>query len=127
MVTLTGTRLGILGLTFKPNTDDIRESPALKIISSLIKKGASVSAFDPAGMEESKKVLNEVDYSQNMYDVAKDADALIIITEWNEFRNLDWERVKTMLRSPTLIDLRNIYEPNKMKERGFNYHSVGRD
>ena len=124
---LEGKQLGILGLTFKPNTDDIRESPALKIISSLIKKGASVCAFDPAGMEESKKVLNEVNYAQNMYDVAKDADALIIITEWNEFRNLDWERVKTLLRSPTVIDLRNIYEPSKVKDKGFNYYSVGRD
>lgn len=123
---LEGKRLGILGLTFKPNTDDIRESPAIKIISSLIKKGASISAFDPAGMEASKQVLNDVSYVQDMYDVAKDADALVIITEWNEFRNLDWERVKALLRSPIVIDLRNIYEPSKIRGRGLTYHSVGR-
>ena len=121
-----GKRLGILGLTFKPNTDDIRESPAINIIRSLIKKGASISAFDPAGLEASKQVLNEVNYVQNIYDAAKDADALIIITEWNEFRNLDWDRMKTLLRSPIVVDLRNIYEPGKMKSRGINYHCVGR-
>jgi UDPglucose 6-dehydrogenase len=123
---LKGKRLGILGLTFKPNTDDIRESPAIKIISSIIEKGASISAFDPAGMEASKQVFNEIDYVQNMYDVAKDADALTIITEWNEFRYLDWDRVKTLLRSPIVFDFRNIYEPHKMKARGFDYHCVGR-
>ena len=121
-----GKRLGILGLTFKPNTDDIRESPAINIIRSLIKKGASISAFDPAGMEASKQVLNEVNYVQNIYDAAKDADALVIITEWNEFRNLDWDRMKTLLHSPIVVDLRNIYEPGKMKARGINYHCVGR-
>jgi UDPglucose 6-dehydrogenase len=123
---LEGKRLGILGLTFKPNTDDIRDSPAIKIISSLIKEGASISAFDPAGMEASKQVLNDVRYVRDMYDVAKDADALIIITEWNEFRNLDWERVKALLRSPLVIDLRNIYEPSRVKSKGLTYHSVGR-
>ncbi|MDP6179503.1 MAG: UDP-glucose/GDP-mannose dehydrogenase family protein [Desulfatiglandales bacterium] len=123
---LEGKRLGILGLTFKPNTDDIRDSPAIKIISSLIKEGASISAFDPAGMEASKQVLNDVCYAQDKYDVAKDADALIIITEWNEFRNLDWERVKALLRSPFVIDLRNIYEPSRIKSKGLTYHSVGR-
>jgi UDPglucose 6-dehydrogenase len=123
---LKGKRLGILGLTFKPNTDDIRESPAIKIISSIIEKGASISAFDPAGMEASKQVFNEIDYVQNMYDVAKDADALTIITEWNEFRYLDWDRVKTLLRSPIVFDFRNIYEPHKMKARGFDYYCVGR-
>ena len=121
-----GKRLGILGLTFKPNTDDIRESPAIKIISALIKKGAVISAFDPVGMEESKRVLDNIHYAQDMYEVAKDADALVIITEWNEFRYLDWERMKTLLRFPTVIDLRNIYEPERMRARGFNYHSVGR-
>jgi UDPglucose 6-dehydrogenase len=123
---LEGRNLGILGLTFKPNTSDIRESPAIRIITSLIEKGASITAFDPVGMEASKQVLTGIDYVQNMYDVARDADALIIITEWNEFRNLDWKKMKTLLRSPTVIDLRNIYEPHKMKTIGFDYHSVGR-
>jgi UDPglucose 6-dehydrogenase len=123
---IEGKRLGILGLTFKPNTDDIRESPAIKIIRSLIEKGALISAFDPAGMEASKEVLSEVSYVQNMYDVAEDSDALIIATEWNEFRNLDWENVKKMLRSPIVIDLRNIYEPHRIRAKGLEYHCVGR-
>lgn len=123
---LKGKHLGVLGLTFKPNTDDIRESPAIKIIKALTKKGASIRAFDPAGMEASKQVLSDIEYGQDMYDVAKDADALIIITEWNEFRFLDWERIKSLLRSPIVIDLRNIYEPQKMKDRGLHYHCVGR-
>lgn len=123
---LEGKKLGVLGLTFKPNTDDIRDSPAIKIISSLVKKGAAISAFDPVGMEAAKRVLNEVTYVRNMYEVAEGADALIIATEWNEFRNLEWEKVKTLLRSPTVIDLRNIYNPDRMKAMGLNYHSVGR-
>jgi UDPglucose 6-dehydrogenase len=123
---LEGKRLGILGLTFKPNTDDIRESPAIKIIGSLIEKGASVSAYDPAGMEASKGIFGEIDYVRDMYDVAKDADALVIMTEWNEFRYLDWDKIKTLLRSPIVFDLRNIYEPRKMRARGFNYYCVGR-
>ncbi|MFH1349684.1 MAG: UDP-glucose/GDP-mannose dehydrogenase family protein [Pseudomonadota bacterium] len=121
-----GKRLGVLGLTFKPNTDDIRESPAIKIISALINMGVSICAFDPAGMEVSKKVLGNIEYAKDMYEVARDADALVIMTEWNEFRFLDWERVKTLLRSPIVVDLRNIYEPRKMKAKGFNYHCVGR-
>jgi len=123
---LDGKRIGTLGLTFKPNTDDIRESPAIKIIASLIEKGATVCAFDPAGMKASEQVLTKVHYVQDMYEVAKDADALIILTEWNEFRYLDWERVKELLGSPIVIDLRNIYEPSKMMASGFDYHCVGR-
>ena len=123
---LKGKRLGILGLTFKPNTDDIRDSPAIRIIESLLKKGAIVSAYDPAGMEAAAKILKGVNYANDIYEAAQDAEALVIITEWNEFRYLDWEKVQASLRSPTVIDLRNIYEPDKMKTRGFNYHCVGR-
>ena len=123
---LKGKRLGILGLTFKPNTDDIRDSPAIRIIETLLKKGAIVSAYDPAGMEAAAKILKGVNYANDIYEAAQDAEALVIITEWNEFRYLDWEKVQTSLRSPTVIDLRNIYEPDKMKTRGFNYHCVGR-
>jgi UDPglucose 6-dehydrogenase len=123
---LKGKRLGIWGLTFKPNTDDIRDSPAMRIIETLIKKGAIVSAYDPAGMEPAAKILKEVNYVKDIYEAAKDADALVIITEWNEFRYPDWEKVQASLRSPTVIDMRNIYEPEKMKTRGFNYHCVGR-
>jgi UDPglucose 6-dehydrogenase len=123
---LKGKRLGILGLTFKPNTDDIRDSPAIRIIEILLKKGAIVSAYDPAGMEAAAKILKGVNYANDIYEAAQDAEALVIITEWNEFRYLDWEKVQASLRSPTVIDLRNIYEPDKMKTRGFNYHCVGR-
>ena len=123
---LEGKRLGILGLTFKPNTDDIRESPAISIIETLTKKGAIISAYDPAGMEAAGKILKGVNFVNDIYEAAQDADALVIITEWNEFRYLDWEKVQGLLRSPTVIDLRNIYEPDKMKTRGFNYHCVGR-
>ena len=123
---IKGKHLGILGLTFKPKTGDIRESPAIKIINSLIEKGTSISAFDPAGMEASKQVLSEIDYVEDMYEVSRDADALIIITEWNEFRFPDWEKIKSLLRSPIIIDLRNIYEPDRMRDRGFEYYCVGR-
>lgn len=123
---LEGKRLGILGLTFKPNTDDIRESPAISIIETLTEKGAIISAYDPAGMEAAEKILKGVIFVHDIYEAAQDADALVIITEWNEFRYLDWEKVQGLLRSPTVIDLRNIYEPDKMKTRGFDYHCVGR-
>jgi UDPglucose 6-dehydrogenase len=124
--TLKGKRLGVLGLTFKPKTDDIRESPAIKIVKSLVEKGASVVAFDPAGMEAAKEVLGEVVFAKDMYDVAEDADALVLTTEWNEFRFLDWDRVKALLRSPIVVDLRNIYDPVRMRARGFDYLCVGR-
>jgi UDPglucose 6-dehydrogenase len=124
--TLKGKRLGVLGLTFKPNTDDIRESPAIKIIKGLVDKGASVVAFDPAGMEAAKEVLGEVVFAKDMYEVAEDADALVLTTEWNEFRFLDWDRVKALLRSPIVVDLRNIYDPVRMRARGFDYLCVGR-
>jgi len=123
---LAGKRLVFLGLTFKPNTDDIRESPAIKIIRLLLGKGATLTAYDPAGMEASRKVLPEVRYAEDMYDAMEDADALVIATEWNQFRNLDWNRIKALLRTPVVFDLRNIYEPGRMREKGFQYHCVGR-
>jgi UDPglucose 6-dehydrogenase len=123
---LKGKRLGILGLTFKPNTDDIRDSPAISIIETLLKKGAVVSAYDPAGMEAAAEILKGVNYVNDIYEASQDADALVIVTEWNEFRYPDWEKVQASLRSPIVIDMRNIYEPEKMKTRGFNYHCVGR-
>jgi UDPglucose 6-dehydrogenase len=119
-------RLGVLGLTFKPNTDDIRESPAIYIIRSLLEKKAKVSVYDPAGMDNSKKVLKNIDYAGGLYDVANNADALIIITEWNEFRNLDWDEMKKRLKSPVVFDLRNIYDPLRMRVKGFQYYCVGR-
>lgn len=123
---LKGKHIGVLGLTFKPNTDDIRESPAIKIVTSLLDKGASVSAYDPAGMDPAKGILNKVRFAADAFDAAQGADALAIITEWNEFRHLDWDRMKQVLKKPVVFDLRNIYEPHRMRSRGFEYHCVGR-
>ena len=116
-----------LGLTFKPNTDDMRESPSLAIVPALIKAGAHVRAFDPEGMNEAKKLLSGVTFCASAYEAMEDAHALVIITEWNEFRALDLGRVKALLKTPTIVDLRNIYKPADMAEAGFSYFSIGRD
>ena len=123
---LDGKRLGILGLSFKPNTDDMRDAPSIMIIDALQKKGARITAYDPAAMEEAKKVLLDVLYVSDPYAVADGADALILMTEWNLFRNLDMDKIKSRLKSPVFIDLRNVYEPKKMAGFGFRYASVGR-
>ena len=118
--------IAVLGLTFKPNTDDMRDSPSLTIVPALQRVGATVRAFDPEGMEEAKKLLDGVQFCSGAYDAMDGADALVIVTEWNEFRALDLKRVKALLRSPTVIDLRNIYKPADMAEAGFYYFSIGR-
>jgi len=123
---LAGKRIGVLGLSFKPETDDMRESPAIEIINTIIKLGGSVKAFDPVAMEEAKHYLNGIEYATDEYDAIDGADALLIITEWNQFRALDMERVKQLLKSPKIADLRNIYEPRDMRELGFEYIGVGR-
>jgi len=123
---LMGKTIGILGLSFKPNTNDIRESSSITIIQGLLAMGAKVKAFDPAAMEEAKTVLPEVEYGRDAYDVANGADALVLVTEWNQFRRLDLLRIKNLLKSPIFIDLRNVYDPNHMKRLGFNYCGVGR-
>ena len=123
---VTGKTLAVLGLTFKPNTDDMRDSPSLAIVPALEHAGASVRAFDPEGMKEAGKLLGGVTFCANAYEAMQDADALVIVTEWNEFRALDLARVKSLLRTPTVIDLRNIYEPKDMSAAGFYYVSVGR-
>jgi len=123
---VSGKRIGILGVAFKPNTDDVREAPSLAIIPILQEAGASIAAFDPAAMEQAKKYLNDVDWQKDPYDVAEDADALVIITEWNEFRALDLERIGELMKEKCLIDLRNIYKLSEMRESGFHYISVGR-
>jgi UDPglucose 6-dehydrogenase len=123
---LEGKRLGVLGLTFKPNTDDIRDSPAIEIVAALGEKGAVVTVFDPAGMESAKKVLIDARYANELYETADGADALVILTEWNEFRYLDWDEIRRRLRKPVVFDMRNIYEPVKMRVKGFEYHCVGR-
>jgi UDPglucose 6-dehydrogenase len=121
-----GKTLALLGLTFKPNTDDMRDSPSLAIVPALLAAGAQVRAFDPEGMAEAKKLMPDIGYCGNSYETMEGADALVLVTEWNEFRGLDLARVKTLLKTPTIIDLRNIYKPADMAAAGFFYTSVGR-
>ena len=121
-----GCTIAALGLTFKPNTDDMRDSPSLGILPALQKAGAVIRAFDPEGMVEAKKLMPDLTYCRDAYDCMTGADALVLITEWNEFRALDLGRVKSLLRQPNLIDLRNVYNPAEMAEAGFRYGSIGR-
>ncbi|MEC4670456.1 MAG: UDP-glucose/GDP-mannose dehydrogenase family protein [Nitrospirota bacterium] len=123
---IQGKTIGILGLSFKPNTDDLRDSPALMIAEHVMKEGGTVRAYDPEGLKESLVALPEMVGCEDAYDVAKGADALVLVTEWNQFRNLDFEQLKTLLRSPILIDLRNVYDPERIASYGFYYVSVGR-
>jgi len=123
---LQGKQIAVLGLSFKPETDDMRESPAIEIVHTMIKLGAKVRAFDPVAMEESEHYINGLEYAEDEYDAIKGADALVIITEWNQFRALDMEKVRELLKAPKIADLRNIYEPVDMRELGFEYVGVGR-
>ncbi|PKL83577.1 MAG: UDP-glucose 6-dehydrogenase [Ignavibacteriae bacterium HGW-Ignavibacteriae-3] len=124
---INGKKFAVWGLAFKPNTDDMREAPAIVIIKELVRLGATVSAYDPAAMENAKYYLkNIIEYSPNQYDVLKGADALLTVTEWNEFRNPDFERIREQLKSPLIFDGRNIYDPKKIEELGFVYFSIGR-
>ena len=121
-----GKTIALLGLTFKPNTDDMRDAPSLAIVTALQDMGASVRAYDPEGMEAAAKLLNDVTYAPNAYACVEGADALVIVTEWDAFRALDLDRIKGLLRAPIVVDLRNIYRPDDMKKRGFSYTGVGR-
>jgi len=121
-----GRRIAILGITFKPNTDDIREAPALSIIQALQDGGARIAAYDPEGMPSAKLVIKEVDWATGPYECATGADALVIITEWDAFRALDFKRLKTLMARPVLVDLRNIYRKQELAAHGFRYISVGR-
>ncbi len=123
---LKGKTIGILGLAFKPNTDDMREAPSLKIIAGLQKGGAKIKAFDPVAMENSKRFVAGIHYGANAYDVAKDSDGLVVVTEWNEFRQLDLGKIKKLMKHPLLFDGRNIYDPVRVKQLGFVYYGVGR-
>ncbi len=123
---LKGRRLAVLGLSFKPNTSDIRESPAVRIAEELMREGAVVRAYDPAAMEEAQRTLRGLEYAEDPYDAARGCDAVIIATEWNQFRGLDWGKMKAALSSPVVIDLRNVYEPAQMKQLGMTYVCVGR-
>src|SRR5215207_9673260 len=121
-----GKTIALLGLTFKPNTDDMREAPSLSIIAGLIDGGASVRAYDPEGMEQARHVLDGIEYAEDPYACAEGADALVIVTEWDAFRALDLERIRDALKQPILVDLRNIYRADDLAEHGFTYVSVGR-
>ncbi len=123
---LRGTTIGLLGLSFKPNTDDLREAPALSIAQELIDQGATVRAYDPAALEEASRTLTGIVPCQNTYETARDADALVLMTEWNEFRNLDFNKLKSLMRRTILIDLRNVYESSRVTQFGFRHVSVGR-
>jgi len=123
---LTGKVVGVLGLTFKPNTDDMRDAPALDIIPALQAAGAVVQAYDPEGMTEASHMLPSVAFKDDAYAAAEGTDVLVIITEWDQFRALDLDRVKSVMRTPTLVDLRNIYNPADVRGRGFKYASIGR-
>lgn len=121
-----GKKIAVLGLSFKPNTDDIREAPALALISALQKAGAIVAAHDPAAMDNAKAVLSDVIWADDPYEAARDGDALVIVTEWNEYRALSFSRLGDVMKNKCVIDLRNIYKPDEMKTHAFHYISVGR-
>jgi UDPglucose 6-dehydrogenase len=123
---LNGKKIGVLGLSFKPETDDMRESPAVDIIKDLQARGAKIKAYDPVAMEEAHKCLPDIEYASDEYDAIEGADILVFLTEWNQFRALDMNRVKQLLASPKIADLRNIYDPETMREMGFEYTGVGR-
>lgn len=123
---LEGKTIGVLGLAFKPNTDDMRDAPSLEILPPLTTAGATVRAFDPAAMDEAKRMLPNLVYCDDAYQTAEGCDALVILTEWNQFRNLDWARVKAAMAGRLVVDLRNVYRPERVREEGFEYHSVGR-
>ncbi|WP_430398867.1 UDP-glucose dehydrogenase family protein [Ferrovibrio sp.] len=123
---LAGKTIAVLGLTFKPETDDMRDSPSLVIVPALQAAGATLRVYDPEGMGEAKKLLSGLDWCEGPYQAVEGADAVVIITEWNQFRALDLDRLKQLLKQPLMIDLRNIYKPQEMSQAGFTYHSVGR-
>lgn len=121
-----GKYIGILGLAFKPNTDDMRFAPSIDIINQLIKKGAKIKAFDPQAMEKSKKVIQEIEYMHDIYSVVEGIDLLIVTTDWNEFKEIDFNKIKKLMKNPAVIDARNIYTPDKLRKLGFIYTGVGR-
>jgi len=124
---VAGATIAVLGLSFKPETDDMREAPSIPILATLAAEGAALRAFDPAAMANSRELLPAgVEYCAESYDAASGADCLVILTEWNQFRSLDLIRLKAAMRRPLVVDLRNVYEPEKMREAGFEYHSLGR-
>jgi len=123
---IRGKQVSVLGLAFKPNTDDIRFAPAVELVNQLLVEGASVRAYDPEAMERARAVLPNIEYAKSPYDAALNSEALLIATEWDEFRNLDWDRVRDAMARPLILDGRNLLSPQEMKKRGFEYHCFGR-
>ena len=123
---LEGKTVAVLGLTFKPNTDDMRDAPSLDVVPALLAKGARIKAFDPEGMKEAAQLLPDITYSEGPYQAVEQADAVVILTEWDQFRALDLDRIKALLRQPVMVDLRNIYKAADLEARGFRYSSIGR-
>ena len=123
---IRGKTVAVLGLTFKPNTDDMRDAPSINIITALNDMGAKVKAYDPIGMEQAKGMLTGVTYTEDAYSCAQGADALVIVTEWEQFRALDLARLKAAMANPVVVDLRNVYRPDDMRRLGFTYVGVGR-
>jgi len=121
-----GKTIGVLGLTFKPNTDDMRDAPSIDIIRGLLDRGAQVVAYDPQGMDAARSVIEGIAYAESAYAAAEGADALVLVTEWNEFRSLDLDRLKATMQAPVFVDLRNVYRPEEMARNGFHYVSIGR-
>jgi len=121
-----GRKIGVLGLSFKPDTDDMRESPSIDIIAGLQAAGATIQAYDPIAMESSRQALTDVCYCNDAYEAATDVDALLLITAWNEFKQLDMEKVRSLMRGSVLVDGRNIYDPGELRDYGFTYAGVGR-
>jgi UDPglucose 6-dehydrogenase len=122
-----GKKVALLGLTFKPNTDDMRDSPAIAIAQALIDAGVTVAAHDPEGMEQARPLMPAVEMAESPYEAIRDADAVAIVTEWDEFRALDFARIKELAKAPVLVDLRNIYRAEDVRAAGFTYSSIGRD
>lgn len=123
---VSGLNIGILGLTFKPDTDDMRDSPAIDIVRELNSAGATVAVYDPEGMDQARPLLNDVDWKNDGYEVADGADAVVLVTEWREFLELDLNRVRDSMKKPVFVDLRNLFDPERMQQDGFEYYSIGR-
>src|SRR5262249_56034957 len=121
-----GKTVAILGLTFKPNTDDMREAPSIPLITALQDMGAKVRVYDPVGMDQAKSVIGNVAFCNDAYSCAEGASVLVIVTEWEQFRALNFDRLKTVMAQPVLVDLRNVYRPEEIVRHGFVYESVGR-
>ena len=123
---VAGKNVGVLGLAFKPNTDDMREAPSIPLINGLLERGAKVSAYDPVARQQAEQALSGITFADNAYAAAAEADALVIVTEWDEFRALDLDKVAASMRGKVLVDLRNVYDRDEAEEAGLVYHGVGR-